>query len=139
MQEQTCSVLQQNIDAMPGQHGVRKALSRFSRFALLNVCAGRANWILYDRSERAVGALAAREIGKEQQDIFSLAVNRSIFVSFLRSSRFPAREVRRCRFHGRLNQSICSQWLWLLRDGAAFAAETADEDPVPYRNQIRFA
>ncbi|WP_183233142.1 hypothetical protein [Bradyrhizobium sp. CIR3A] len=30
--------------------------------------------------ERAVGARAAREVGKEQQDIFSLAVDQSIFV-----------------------------------------------------------
>ncbi|WP_165637269.1 hypothetical protein [Bradyrhizobium shewense] len=44
--------------------------------------AARTGFYMID-FERAVGALAAREVGKEQQDIFSLAVNRSIFVSFL--------------------------------------------------------
>ncbi|MHC4050484.1 hypothetical protein [Bradyrhizobium sp. 25ACV] len=48
--------------------------------------AARTGFYMTD-FERAVGALAAREVGKEQQDIFSLSVDRSIFVSFLRAAR----------------------------------------------------
>ncbi|GMO98095.1 hypothetical protein [Bradyrhizobium sp. TM239] len=37
--------------------------------------------------ERVIGALAVREVVKEQQDIFSLSLVRGIFVSFPRAAR----------------------------------------------------